>query len=938
MSIHEPLMLPSLPEPARRPPLPLLGSIVPVVAAVVMWLVTGSLMMLAFAALGPLIAVASLVDGARASRRDRRRDLLVVAAARREIAHEIKRSHDAERDAKAAAHPRTARLLQRQEEIWRAAPARGEALVVGTGEIRSALRVIGGDHDPESHALRADAATVAFASVTVPLGAGVCVVGPAGPAAAVARALVIQACLVHPPHALALVAAPPFESGWAEALPHWSKAPGVARRIALVDQAHPTTFVQGSVDITIGAAAPGAPIPAACGAILTLTAIDTAQLEWGAEVCEVSVEPLSGAQAGEIALTLALRAADAFPAAVPPAAVALAELLEAPPVSTGGLAAVIGVDGAVPVVVDLVADGPHAVVTGITGSGKSELLLTWITALCAQRSPAEVTFLLADFKGGMAFDALAGLPHVTGIITDLDGAGAQRAIQSLRAELRRREAQLAMLGARDIADPRVELPRLVIVVDEFAALLGEQPELHAVFTDIGARGRALGMHLVLGTQRASGVLRDALFANCPLRISLRVVDSADSRAVIGTDAAALLPGDVAFRGMAFVLRAGDTSPQAVRVARAGSGDIERAMHGWAQHPSPRRPWLPPLPTRLTLAELSVHASEAGEEGSVLLGLVDHPERQRQVALTLDIGGDRGLSIIGAAGSGKSAALALIAAQVAPELVWRLPTDPEEIWDALSAREGGCTRGSVVLIDDLDAMGSTFPPEYAHEAAAMLESFVRRSTAAGATVVLTAQRLSGPAARIADLVPRRLLLAMPSRADHIAVGGDPTSFVADAPPGRGSLGLRTLQLALAPEGAALSESAPRHSVAPAWHPIDGVSAVIARDPRAVAEAWERSGTVQVVRVDELEPGAHRGSLPPSRRLVILGHAEAWQRRWSLLTELRADHDVVVDASCPAEFRALTGTRGLAPFAEPGRRRAWLCRSDGTVSRVSIPEPS
>jgi len=200
------------------------------------------------------------------------------------------------------------------------------------------------------------------------------------------------------------------------------------------------------------------------------------------------------------------------------------------------------VESGEPCVIDLVSEGPHAVVAGVTGSGKSELLVTWILALCAAHTTQEVSFLLADFKGGTAFDSLGGIPHVTGVITDLDGTGARRAIESLRAEVRWREAELARVGARDVLDPRVDVPRLVIVVDEFAALLGEHPELHAVFTDVAARGRALGMHLVLGTQRPAGVVRESLLANCPLRISLRVTDPADSRAVIGTDEASALPG------------------------------------------------------------------------------------------------------------------------------------------------------------------------------------------------------------------------------------------------------------------------------------------------------------------------------------------------------------------------------------------------------------
>ncbi|MFC0198762.1 FtsK/SpoIIIE domain-containing protein, partial [Microbacterium arthrosphaerae] len=271
--------------------------------------------------------------------------------------------------------------------------------------------------------------------------------------------------------------------------------------------------------------------------------------------------------------------------------VALGPLLAQSLPAAGGLAVVIGVAGADPVVVDLVADGPHAVVAGVTGAGKSELLITWILALCGTYSTEEVTFLLADFKGGTAFDPLAGVPHVTGVITDLDGAGARRAIESLRAELRRREATIAAAGARDIVDPRVPLSRLVVVVDEFAALLADHPELHGLFADVAARGRALGIHLILGTQRAAGVIRDNLLANCPLRVSLRVTDRADSRALLGSDDAALLPGGVAGRGTAFVRRAGDAAPQQVRIALSGPDDVARAV-GRGGSAVPERPWLP----------------------------------------------------------------------------------------------------------------------------------------------------------------------------------------------------------------------------------------------------------------------------------------------------------------------------------------------------------
>src|SRR5690606_38751968 len=136
------------------------------------------------------------------------------------------------------------------------------------------------------------------------------------------------------------------------------------------------------------------------------------------------------------------------------------------------------------------------------------------------------------------------LPHVVGIVTDLDEVAAARALRSLRAELRHRESLLAERGARSIeelADGVPALARLVIVVDEFAALTAGFPELHEVFADLAARGRSLGVHLVLCTQRPAGSVRDSVLANCTLRISLRVNNRADSIAVVGEPGAAALP-------------------------------------------------------------------------------------------------------------------------------------------------------------------------------------------------------------------------------------------------------------------------------------------------------------------------------------------------------------------------------------------------------------
>ena len=202
------------------------------------------------------------------------------------------------------------------------------------------------------------------------------------------------------------------------------------------------------------------------------------------------------------------------------------------PIATLGRAA----DGIVEI--DLVADGPHALVAGTTGAGKSELLRTLVAALALGSSPAALSFVLIDYKGGSAFDACAGLPHVAGIVTDLDDRLAARVLRSLDAELRRRERLLRAANAADLTVYRAnpgnrQIPRLVIVVDEFAALAAELPEFLSTLVNVAQRGRSLGIHLVLATQRPSGVLSDDIRANTNLRIALRVQDDADAVDVVG---------------------------------------------------------------------------------------------------------------------------------------------------------------------------------------------------------------------------------------------------------------------------------------------------------------------------------------------------------------------------------------------------------------------
>jgi S-DNA-T family DNA segregation ATPase FtsK/SpoIIIE len=370
----------------------------------------------------------------------------------------------------------------------------------------------------------------------------------------------------------------------------------------------------------------------------------------------------------------------------------------------------IAADG--PFTVDLRADGPHGLVAGTTGAGKSELLQTIIASLAVVNRPDAMTFVLIDYKGGSAFKDCARLPHTVGMVSDLDGHLTQRALASLSAELKRREEILLHAGAKDIEDywdtrlrqpGLAPLPRLALIIDEFASLVTELPDFVTGLVGIAQRGRSLGVHLILATQRPAGVVSADIRANTNLRIALRVTDAEESSDVIDVRDAAFIAKSTP--GRCYV-RSGAAAPVAVQSARIGGrrpgagpaqpsasviavpwpvlgrplpaltsaaaddgtmvtdlSVLVDSIAGAATRlrlPAQRSPWLPPLAPLVTLDELP-----ADDAGAVIpYGLTDLPARQAREPLTLDLAGGGHVAVAGAARSGRSTMLRTIAGSAA----------------------------------------------------------------------------------------------------------------------------------------------------------------------------------------------------------------------------------------------------------------------------------
>lgn len=381
--------------------------------------------------------------------------------------------------------------------------------------------------------------------------------------------------------------------------------------------------------------------------------------------------------------------------------------------------AVIGESYDGPFGIDMRKDGPHGLIAGTTGSGKSELLQTIVASLAVANTPENMTFVLVDYKGGSAFKDCVKLPHTVGMVTDLDAHLVERALESLGAELKRREHILAAADAKDIEDyqdlvrrdpSHPPVPRLLIVIDEFASMVRDLPDFVTGLVNIAQRGRSLGIHLLLATQRPSGVVSPEIRANTNLRIALRVTDGGESSDVIDSPEAGHIskntPGRAYVRlGHASLVpfqsgrvggrRPGAADPTALapwvgELAWADLGraalvkpkaearedeeitdlkvlvDAVREANTALGIPAQHSPWLPALAETLLLDEIEtpVAALAPGRLPPAPYGVEDLPADQARRPVVVDFATFGHLMIGGAPRSGRSQVLRTIAGSLA----------------------------------------------------------------------------------------------------------------------------------------------------------------------------------------------------------------------------------------------------------------------------------
>lgn len=401
--------------------------------------------------------------------------------------------------------------------------------------------------------------------------------------------------------------------------------------------------------------------------------------------------------------------------------------------------------------------GPHGLVAGTTGSGKSEILQTYIASAALNYHPHDVVFIIIDYKGGGMANQFKNLPHLVGTITNLDGNQINRALVSIKSELKRRQQIFGEYNVNHVDaymklyksnKAKEAIPHLIIIADEFAELKSDQPDFMRELVSAARIGRSLGVHLILATQKPAGVVDNQIWSNSKFKLCLKVQNTEDSKEVIKSDLAASIvePGRAYFQvgnNEIFELFQSawsgakkydddDVNKKEIDISEVSIEGTRRVIYSSKDENKGKKsktqldvvieevqkvciknsierlrgPWLPSLEEKISLDDL-LTADDAKEWICPVIGFLDDPERQLQKPLKINLGEEGHLLIIGAPGYGKTTFIQTLVTSLIKTYT------PEEVniylldfgTRTLKIFEDSCFVGGVVTSDDDEKMGN-----------------------------------------------------------------------------------------------------------------------------------------------------------------------------------------------------------------------------------------